>query len=57
MTVSPPSILEVAKYANENKRPFIMNLSAEFICKFYKEQFMKVMPYVDIIFGNEAVST
>ncbi|XP_044758404.1 adenosine kinase-like [Coccinella septempunctata] len=54
LTVSPPTILEVAKYANENKRPFIMNLSAEFICKFYKEPFMQVMPYVDILFGNEA---
>lgn len=54
LTVSPPSILDVANHAYENKKPFIMNLSAEFICKFFKEKFMQVMPYVDILFGNEA---
>ncbi|KAK9887772.1 hypothetical protein WA026_000087 [Henosepilachna vigintioctopunctata] len=54
LTVSPESILEVAKVALDNNKPFLMNLSAEFICKFYKEQFNQVMPYVDILFGNEA---
>ncbi|KAL3273214.1 hypothetical protein HHI36_014670, partial [Cryptolaemus montrouzieri] len=53
LTVSLPSILEVAKYAVDHDRPFIMNLSAEFICKFFKEQFMQVIPYVDILFGND----
>lgn len=33
-----------------------MNLSAPFISQFFKEPLMKVMPYVDILFGNETVS-
>lgn len=33
-----------------------MNLSAPFICQFFKEPLMQVMPYVDVIFGNETVS-
>ncbi|KAJ8948447.1 hypothetical protein NQ318_007970 [Aromia moschata] len=53
LTVSPPSILEIAKLALARDRPLIMNLSAPFICQFYKEQVMQVMPYVDILFGNE----
>ncbi|XP_015778778.1 PREDICTED: adenosine kinase-like [Acropora digitifera] len=32
---------------------FIMNLSAPFLCQFYKKQMMEAMPYVDILFGNE----
>ncbi|GJQ73664.1 hypothetical protein Trydic_g14003 [Trypoxylus dichotomus] len=53
LTVSPESILEVAKYACLNNRPFLMNLSAPFISQFYKEPLMQVMPYVDVLFGNE----
>ncbi|KAM6182773.1 adenosine kinase isoform 1-T1 [Erethizon dorsatum] len=54
LTVSPESILKVALYASENNRIFTLNLSAPFISQFYKEPLMKVMPYVDILFGNEA---
>ncbi|XP_012518677.1 PREDICTED: adenosine kinase [Propithecus coquereli] len=53
LTVSPESILKVARYASENNRIFTLNLSAPFISQFYKEPLMKVMPYVDILFGNE----
>lgn len=54
LTVSPPSMLTVAKIALERKKPFIMNLSAPFISQFFKEPLMQAMPYVDIIFGNES---
>lgn len=30
-----------------------MNLSAPFICQFFKEPFHAALPYVDILFGNE----
>ena len=30
-----------------------MDLSAPFISQFYKESLLKVMPFVDILFGNE----
>nr|XP_015201746.1 PREDICTED: adenosine kinase [Lepisosteus oculatus] len=53
LTVSPESVLKVAKHASENNKIFGLNLSAPFISQFYKEPMMKVMPYVDILFGNE----
>ncbi|KAF6107347.1 adenosine kinase [Phyllostomus discolor] len=53
LTVSPESVLKVARSAAENNRIFSLNLSAPFISQFYKEPLMKVMPYVDILFGNE----
>ena len=54
LTVSPASIMNVAMKANEMNRPLIMNLSAPFISQFFKEPLMAVMPYVDILFGNES---
>uniref|UniRef100_A0AAQ5X7S0 Adenosine kinase n=1 Tax=Amphiprion ocellaris TaxID=80972 RepID=A0AAQ5X7S0_AMPOC len=56
LTVSPESILKVAKHASDKNKIFCMNLSAPFISQFFKEPLMKVMPYVDILFGNETVS-
>jgi sugar/nucleoside kinase (ribokinase family) len=56
LTVSPESVLKVARYAAENNRVFTLNLSAPFISQFFKEALMDVMPYVDILFGNETVS-
>ncbi|KAJ8418203.1 hypothetical protein AAFF_G00139120 [Aldrovandia affinis] len=53
LTVSLESILKVAKHASENNKIFSLNLSAPFISQFFKEQMMEVMPYVDILFGNE----
>ncbi|XP_022251167.1 adenosine kinase-like [Limulus polyphemus] len=54
LTVSPESILEVAKYACEANKVFMMNLSAPFLSQFFKEPMMQAMPYVDILFGNES---
>uniref|UniRef100_A0A3P8Y3N3 Adenosine kinase n=1 Tax=Esox lucius TaxID=8010 RepID=A0A3P8Y3N3_ESOLU len=53
LTVSPESILKVAKHASENNKIFGLNLSAPFISQFFKDDMMEVMPYVDILFGNE----
>ncbi|XP_066534285.1 adenosine kinase isoform X2 [Hoplias malabaricus] len=53
LTVSLESILKVAKHASENNKIFSLNLSAPFISQVFKESLMKVMPYVDILFGNE----
>ena len=53
LTVSPELVLKVAHHASENNRIFTLNLSAPFISQFYKESLMKVMPFVDILFGNE----
>lgn len=53
LTVSPDSVLLVAENAAANKKCFSMNLSAPFICEFFKDALEKVLPYMDIIFGNE----
>ncbi|XP_031562897.1 adenosine kinase 2-like [Actinia tenebrosa] len=53
LTVSVDSIVAVGKHAAENNKMFMMNLSAPFLCQFFKEQMMKAMPYIDILFGNE----
>ncbi|KAM6951669.1 adenosine kinase b isoform 2-T2 [Aplochiton taeniatus] len=53
LTVSPESILKVAKHASDNNKIFGLNLSAPFISQFFKDPMMKVLPYVDILFGNE----
>jgi len=56
MTVCPDAMLEVAKFAASHDRLFTMNLSAPFLCTAFKEQLLCLLPYVDILFGNELVS-
>jgi len=46
--------MQVAATAHAKQRPFLMNLSAPFISQFYIAPLLAVLPYVDIIFGNEA---
>ena len=53
LTVSPETIVEVAKHACAANKVFCMNLSAPFLCEFFKEQMDKCIPYWDFIFGNE----
>jgi len=43
----------VARDADLNGKTFMMNLSAPFLCEFYREAMLAVLPYVDILFGNE----
>uniref|UniRef100_A0A3Q2Z4T9 Adenosine kinase n=1 Tax=Hippocampus comes TaxID=109280 RepID=A0A3Q2Z4T9_HIPCM len=53
VTVSLESMLKVAKHASENNKLFCLNLSAPFICQFFKDHLMQLLPYVDVLFGNE----
>ncbi|RDX91182.1 Adenosine kinase 2, partial [Mucuna pruriens] len=53
LTVSPDSIQLVAEHAAANNKIFMMNLSAPFICEFFKDAQEKVLPYMDFVFGNE----
>ncbi|XP_068231083.1 uncharacterized protein Adk2 isoform X1 [Palaemon carinicauda] len=53
LTVSPESILKVGKHACEKDKMFCMNLSAPFLCEFFKDPMMKAFPYIDLLFGNE----
>ncbi|XP_060082247.1 uncharacterized protein LOC132561576 isoform X2 [Ylistrum balloti] len=53
LTVCPSAILRIAKHSGEKGKTFTTNLSAPFLCQFFKDPMMQVMPYVDILFGNE----
>ena len=54
LTVSPPSALLLAEYASQNGKKYMTNLSAPFICQFFKEPLLSVIPFADVIFGNES---
>ena len=54
LTVSPESMLHIAEHAGKEDKYFCFNLSAPFLCSAFKEPMMKVMPYVDYLFGNES---
>lgn len=56
MAVSPESIMQLAEHAKQKHGTFIMNLSAPFVSQFYSEPLAKILPYVDVLFGNESVS-
>ncbi|KAJ6901850.1 adenosine kinase 2-like [Populus alba x Populus x berolinensis] len=53
LTVSPESIMLVAEHAAANNKIFMMNLSAPFICEFFKDVQENALPYMDYVFGNE----
>ena len=52
LTVSPPSILEIARYASANGKTLAMGIAAPFIIEFFKDPMMELFPYVDYVFGN-----
>jgi adenosine kinase len=55
ITVSPDSMLEVAKHAAANNQYYCLNISAPFLCEVppFKQTIKDLMPYVDFFFGNE----
>ena len=53
LTVSPESILRLATHAAEKKKTFAFNLSAPFVSQFFSDRLLSVLPYVNILFGNE----
>lgn len=54
LTVSPASMIAAGKHAAESGGYFATNLSAPFLCSVFKEQMHSVLPYADIVFGNES---
>jgi len=53
ITVSPDSMLMLGKACAEAKKAYCLNLSAEFICQFFKDKLLEVLPLVRILFCNE----
>ncbi|KAI0352275.1 adenosine kinase [Trametes cingulata] len=54
LTHGVESALEVAKKASEAGKIFVLNLSAPFIPQFFAVQLQQILPYCDVIIGNEA---
>lgn len=53
LTVCPDAMLKVSRHAADNDKIYALNLSAPFLCQFFKEPMLKVLAYADIVFGNE----
>jgi adenosine kinase len=54
LTVSPDTFYHIGEHCKLNNKVFCMNLSAPFLCQFFKEPMLKALEYVDILFGNES---
>lgn len=54
LTVSPDSMLAIAQHAAEHKeKTYVLNLAAPFIPEFFGEPLQSILPFTDILFGNE----
>jgi len=54
LTHGVESVVELAKSASHASKTFALNFSAPFIPQFFGVQLQRVMPYCDIIIGNES---
>ena len=54
LTHGSESALELSKKASEASKVFVLNLSAPFIPQFFGMQLQQIIPYCDIIIGNES---
>lgn len=52
LTIDVEYVLQVAAAARANGGKFMLNLSAPFLLQFFTENFNKVVPFLDVIFGN-----
>ncbi|XP_071954478.1 uncharacterized protein [Antedon mediterranea] len=49
---SPDSVTALAHFAAEKDKLFCLNLSATYICAQFSQFLLKLIPYVDILFGS-----
>lgn len=54
LTIDVAYVQQVAEAAREVGGAFLLNLSAPFIVEFFGDQLKAVLPYVDVLFGNES---
>ncbi|GFP83177.1 adenosine kinase 2 [Phtheirospermum japonicum] len=52
IVMSPETMMLVAEHAAANNKVFMLNLSAQFLCKYFKFFQDKLIPYTDYVFGN-----
>lgn len=48
--------MRIAIFCEQKDRLFCINLSAIWLTEYCKKELMQILPYVDILFGNESVS-
>lgn len=53
ITVAPEVMLEIAKHSRENNKTFAINLSAEFVIKFFWPKMKPIVDIADYLFCNE----
>jgi adenosine kinase len=53
LTVSPETIMHMAFHAYQHNKVFMLNLSAPFLIDFFYDRMAAVLPFVDVVFGNE----
>jgi len=53
LTVSPDTMLAVGEHSHLHNKPFLLNLSAPFVIDFFWDKLTSVLPFVDVVFGNE----
>lgn len=56
LSVNVDAIIHTLQTTDKTRYWSAMNLSASFLAERYMKEWDKVMPYVDILFGNETVS-
>lgn len=54
LTVSPDTMVAVGKHAAENGKVYMLNLAAPFLSQVFNAQMQEVMPFCDVVFGNES---
>jgi adenosine kinase len=53
LTVSSETLVSLGQYAAKSNKPFLTSLSAPFIIEFFWERLASILPYSDVVFGNE----
>uniref|UniRef100_A0A183C7P9 Adenosine kinase n=1 Tax=Globodera pallida TaxID=36090 RepID=A0A183C7P9_GLOPA len=53
LTVCPEAVLHLATTAAKLEKPFLFNLSAEYIATKYKRELNEILPFVDVLFAND----
>jgi len=54
LTHGVESVMEIGKKASHAAKVFALNISAPFIAQFFTAQLQQLMPYCDIVIGNES---
>jgi len=53
LTVSPESAMELGQHAATTNKTFLWNVAAPFVCEVFWDRVHALLPFVDIVFGNE----